>query len=135
MSPYLYVIATVLAVIPTAIIFKICTEKIKENPDRKERVQTMFFVGVALAELIPIILIVFGFIHMQQVEAIEELFIPGILILILMGFATFFMFLQRTFDVEKEMKNFMNTFAMIGVTLSSAIPIISIVSLMMMLPN
>ncbi|WP_284138987.1 MULTISPECIES: hypothetical protein [unclassified Virgibacillus] len=134
MGPYLFVVAALLAVLPILFVFKISVERIKENPQQKERTQSFFFIGVAICEIIPIILIIFGMINMMTVSSIDELFIPGLILLFLMGFASFFIFLQRVFDVEEDVKGFMNTFAMVGIAMVNAVPIIAIVSLLMMMP-
>src|SRR5690625_2736941 len=134
MSPYIFVIASLLAVLPTLFIFKITVERVKENPDHKNKVQIQFFLWVALAEIIPIILIIYGMSQITPVSRIEKLYMPGIIILLAAGFAALFIFLQRTFDVEKDLKDFMNTFAMVGLAMVNAIPLISIISLLMMMP-
>lgn len=134
MGAYYFVIATALAVLPISFIFKITIERIKENPDVLMKAQTNFFIWVALIEVIPIILVIFGFINMTPAESINELLIPGLIIIVLMGFGALFIFLQRTIDVTEETKDIINTFSMIGLAMINAIPLISIVSLIMMMP-
>lgn len=135
MSPYIFVIAAVLAVIPILFVYKITMERIKENPGVVAKAQTHFFIGVALSEVIPIILIVFGMANLVPVNNTEELFLPAIIIFLLIGFSTLFIFLQRAFDVEKEAKEAVHTFAMISFAISNAIPIVALVSLFMMMPQ
>lgn len=134
MSPYIFVLATILAIIPILIIFKVSMERIKENPKMREKAQIQFFIGVALSEVIPIILFVYGFSNISPVQTINELYLPGIIILLMMGFAAFFIFLQRMVDVEEDLKDVINIFAMIGLAITNAIPIVSIVALFTMMP-
>lgn len=135
MNPYIFVVATFLAVIPFVIIFKISVERMKENPEQFIKTQVYFFIWVAMIETIPIILIVFGMMNITPVQTMEELHTPGLIILLLMGFAIFFIFLQRTFDVTDDMKHSLHQFAIIAIGLVSAIPILSIVSLFMMISS
>lgn len=134
MSPYIFVIATVLAIIPILIIFKVSMERIKEDPNNRAKAQIQFFIGAALSEVVPLILFVYGFSNISPVQTVNELYLPGIIILLAMGFATFFIFLQRMIDVDEELKDVANIFAMIGLSIASAIPIVSIVALFTMMP-
>ncbi|MUK89697.1 hypothetical protein GMD78_15110 [Ornithinibacillus sp. L9] len=134
MSPYVFSLAAVLAVVPMLIVFKINIEKLKENPENIGKLQTNFFIGAAISEAIPLILIVFGIANMETVAATDELLIPGIIVILTMVIGSFFVFLQRSVGVPEELKEQVTTFAMVGVALINAIPIISIVSLMMMAP-
>lgn len=134
MSPYVFVLATIVAIIPILIIFKVSMERIKENPKNRGKVTIHFFIGVALSEIVPIILVVYGFSNISPVQTINELYVPGLIILLMMGFAAFFIFLQRMTDVDEELKDVTTIFAMIGLALTNAIPIMSIVALVTMLP-
>lgn len=134
MGPYIFVIATIVAVLPILFIFKITVERVKENPNLKEKALIQFFIWVAIIETVPILLIVFGMMNLESVPRMEELYMPGIIIILTAGFAALFIFLQRTFDVEEELKEFMNTSAMICLALANAIPLISIVALFLMMP-
>lgn len=134
MGPYIFVLAAVLAIIPILIIFKITMERIKEDPTQRTKAQTHFFIGTALSETIPIILIIYGFSNITTVSNIDEVYLPGIIILLMVGFATLFIFLQRTIDVEENTKEVVNAFAMMGLGITNAIPIMAIVGLFMMIP-
>lgn len=134
MSPYLFVMATIVSVIPILFIFKITVERMKDDPSLIQKAQIQFFLWVAILEIIPIILIIYGMANIESVSRIEELYMPGIIILLVSGFAALFIFLQRTFDVEEDLKETMNMFAMISLAMTNAIPIMSIVSLFLMMP-
>lgn len=134
MIPYIFVFATVLAIFPILIIFKVAMEKIKVDPKNPAKAQIRFFIGAALSEVIPILLIIYGFANLSPVETMNELYMPGILILLFMGFATFFVLLQRTIDVDESNQDIVTVFSMIGLSLVNAIPIVSIVALFTMMP-
>lgn len=133
MSPYLFVVAALLAVLPILLIFKISIESIKENPNDYMKVQQRFFIWVAVAEIIPILLIIYGFSNMDTVYPIEELLLPGIIVLFTIGFASLFIFLQRIIDVNEESRGIIQQFVMLSIALVNAIPLISIVSLFLMM--
>lgn len=134
MGAYIFVVATILAITPILIIFKITMERIKENPEQRGKIQTQFFIGVALSETIPIILIVYGFSNLTTVSSIEELYAPGLIIVLFALVAAFFVFLQRTIGVPDDIKEVVNSFALIALAMTTAIPLISIVALFSMIP-
>ncbi|WP_026909362.1 hypothetical protein [Paucisalibacillus globulus] len=133
-SAYYFALAAILAVIPILLIFKVNIEKIKENPSDVGSAQTKFFIGVAIAEVIPIILIVLGLMDLTPASSIEELYIPGLIVILCMVFAPFFILLQRSVGVPEEAKQKVTTFSMIAWAMVNAIPFISIVGLLLILP-
>ncbi|KNE21580.1 hypothetical protein KM914_09150 [Virgibacillus pantothenticus] len=134
MSPYVFVAAAALAMIPILALFKINVEKLKQDPSLQARVQNNMMIGVAISEGLPILLIVYGFSQMESVAEISELYTPAIILLFLVIFAVFFIFLQKKVDVPEEAKAMVTQFSLISTFLVLAIPIISIVALFMMLP-
>lgn len=136
MSPYIFVAAAVIAVIPMLIIFKVTIERIKEDtsPETRKKATTHFFIGVFLSEVIPLILFIYGFANLAPADRIEDLFVPGLIIILTMVISGFFIFLQRTFDVPAELKDQLNVFATIGFAVTNTIPILTIVGLVMMIP-
>src|SRR5699024_7788179 len=82
MGPYIFVIATIVAIVPILIISKIAMGRIKENPEQREKIYSQFFIGIALSESIPLILIVYGFANLSPVASIEELYAPGLIIIL-----------------------------------------------------
>lgn len=133
--PYLFVAAAALAVIPILILYKINVEKLKEDPEARGKVQTNFMIGVAVSEVIPIILIIYGFVNMESVANMAELYIPGLIVLFIMSFAISFIFLQKKVDVRPETKTLVHSFSMVSIPLSTAIPLISLVGLILMMPQ
>ncbi|TFJ91577.1 hypothetical protein [Lentibacillus salicampi] len=131
---YVFVAAALFAVISIVILYKVNLEKIRENPEQFEKIQTSFFIGVAIAEAIPIILLVFGLASAQPVENTGQLYAPGLIIILLAGFGALFMYLQKKVDVEEEARMAIHKFAMIAISLVTFIPIASLVGLMTMMP-
>jgi len=133
-SAYYFAFASLLAVISILLVFKVNVEKLKENPKEVGQIQTKFFIGVAIAEAIPIILVVFGLMDLTAVSSMEELYIPGLIVILSLVFAPFFVFLQKSVGVPEDAKQVVNTFSFIGMAMANAIPFISLVGLIMMLP-
>lgn len=134
MAAYFFMFATIIAVLAIAFIFKIYADKIKANPEGINQYQTRFFIWVALSEAFPILLVVLGMMNQEKVGEAGELMIPALIIIIFMAFSLFFIFLQTMVDVNEDLKEKFRTFAMISVSLSMSIPIISGVGLLLMLP-
>src|SRR5690625_5233494 len=136
MSPYIFVVAAIIAVIPMFIIFKVTIERIKEyqSPETRKRATTLFFIGIFLSEVILIILFIYGFANLAPVDQLEDLFVLGLIILLLILISGLFVFLQRTFAVPEELKDQLNVFAVIGFAVTNTIPILTIVGLIMMIP-
>lgn len=134
MSPYLFVIASALGVLPILIIFKISMERIKEEPKNARTAQLHFMLGATLSDIIPIIIIIYSFTNIAPVKEIDELYLPGIIILTLVGISAFFILLQRIVDVSEEIKPIVTSFTSISLALMASVPIISIVGLVMMIP-
>ncbi len=122
----MFTAAAIIAVIGILIVFKVNLDKIKEDPEQVAKAQSNFFIGVAIIEILPLIMIVFALIHAVPLP-IEEIYIPAFIIIILMAFAMFFIFLQRKVDVEEDRKQAVNQFSIIAIALANAIPIIALV--------
>lgn|SRR5699024_5108432 len=134
MSMYYFTAAVIFSVIPISFIFKIYMDRLKENPDDRAEIQKNFFIWVFISEIIPIIFVVFGFIHMSPVETMGDLFLPGILILVITACGVFFVILQLFVDVPRKMKEIYTVFTMIAMSLMLSFPIISVVAFFAMLP-
>ncbi|MUV37347.1 hypothetical protein JNUCC1_01153 [Lentibacillus sp. JNUCC-1] len=132
--PYLFVAAAAVAVLTITGVYKVLIDKLKLKPENAQKLQTQFFIGVAVAEVIPIVLIILGFNQLESVGSVSELYLPGAIVVILMLFAVVFMFLQRAVGVNEESRTAVTLMTMIGIALVMAIPIISIVGLLLLLP-
>src|SRR5690625_4983146 len=121
MIPYIFVAATAINVLPILLLFKILIEKIKENPNQANKFQMNFLIGAALCESIPILIIIYGFSNLTTMNSIQDLYMPGIIILLITAFANFFIFLQRMVDIDDEIKGVVSQFVIIGIALINAI--------------
>jgi len=129
MGIYFYVIAAAMAVLGVLFFFKTNVEKMKENPEVRGAAYNNFFIGVALSEVIPIALIVFAYATTDPVLEMNDVMLPGIIILLLMAVSMFFIFMQRAVGVPEESRNVVNQFSMIAIAIVNAVPIISLVFL------
>src|SRR5699024_9603513 len=115
--------------------FKIYMDRLKENPDNRAEIQRNFFIWVFISEIIPIIFVVFGFIHMAPAETMGDLLLPGIITLVVIAFGVFFVILQLFVDVPGELRGIYTIFTMIAMSLILSFPIISMVAFIAMLPK
>lgn len=99
-----------------------------------ERGVTIFFITVAIIEIIPILLIIYAFSQQATVTGMDDLIVPGLLVLVFMAVSAFFIFLQSLVGSPPDQKQKLTVFALIAISLSNAIPIVSIVGLIVMLP-
>lgn len=123
---YIYVLAAAIAVFGILIFFKRNVELIKEDPNQVQEAQKNFFIGTAISESLPIVLLILGFVNQEPVT-MDEITLPLIIVAGLIAFAVFFIFLQRAVGVDEENKQAVMNFSMIAVALSCAIPIVAIV--------
>ena len=135
MGAYLFVAAAVLAVLGILFVFKRNVDILKKDPDLITKVNNKLFIGVAISEAIPIVLIIIGFVTMETVSNISELMVPGVIIIMTMVFAIIFILLQTRIDVDEKSKSTVNSFGMITIALANAIPLISVAGLFMMMPS
>lgn len=129
MAPYVFMLATVINVVPIVFLFKVLISRLKEDTSLRHSITTKFFIGVAMIEVIPILLIVYGMMD-QEKYPMSEMVIPGAVILLMMGLAGIAILLQRRIDVPAEAKETVNTFTFVALALAMSIPIISIVGLL-----
>src|SRR5690625_1543711 len=100
--PYIFVAASIISVLLVVILFKITIKKIKEDPKAAGHAQTRFFIGVAISEIIPIILIAYGMMNIEQVTDITELYVPGLIIILTVAIALFFVILQKAVSGDRK---------------------------------
>ncbi len=132
MGPFIYVLISAIAVFPALFVFKITMERIKSGEGSIEKAQMQFFLWIAIIEVIPIILFVYAFSSDETVASFEDLIVPGLLVLVFMGVNALFTLLQGKIDVPEELKGRIQTFSLIGLAMINAIPIMSIVGLIVM---
>ncbi|WP_085994085.1 hypothetical protein [Oceanobacillus senegalensis] len=131
---FLPTLAAVIAVLGILFSFKRAADGIKNDPENLEKYQRNLFIGAAISETIPIVLIVLGFANLQSVSSISELYVPMTIIIALMVFAIIYIFLQTRLDVDSHLKLKLITFGYTAMVLATAIPIIAMIQLFLMVP-
>lgn len=141
-TSWLFVLASVIAVVGISFAFNKMMQQVQENVDKGEKldlntmqaVQTKFFIQVAMAEAIPIFIIVYAFTLMGQLVE-SNIMVPLVVIIGTLVVAFVFLFrirrdIMATPKMNQESVGMVNTLFFIGAALLSAIPIISIVGIM-----
>lgn len=142
---WLFVLAAYIAVIGIFLAFKQMFRLIEKKVEKGETVDQIFFqkqmsrffIRVALIELIPIVLIVAGFIQLDGLvagEGLNDIILELGLVLIILFFGIINIFRLRSrvvslANLDSGTKGIVNTLVFIGLGLLTAIPIISIVAL------
>ncbi|MBY0099192.1 hypothetical protein [Mesobacillus maritimus] len=142
---WLFVLAAIIAALGILAAFKNLMLHVQERIEQNEELsmqslqkkQGQFFIRVAMSESIPLLLIVFGFISMDSSKE-QNPFIPLLLILAVLIFVLFQVInIRRNVlgfgETTTELKNIVNTLCFLGGALMCAIPIISIVALVIMM--
>ncbi|MFA9557427.1 hypothetical protein ACERII_08995 [Evansella sp. AB-rgal1] len=146
---FIFVIASIIAVFGITICLKQLISKVQVELEKKNDISTetvqkensRFFIKVVLVETIPILLVVYGFNQIASIEGTKELseLLPAIILIIITFIVGLFMILmarQQTLsigDLTANAKGAVNTILFIGISLIGAIPILSIVAILMML--
>ncbi|WNF38347.1 hypothetical protein RJD24_07960 [Bacillaceae bacterium IKA-2] len=142
---WLFVIAAYIAVIGIFIAYKQLLATIEERINDNEIVtqgnfqkeMSRFFIKVPLIEIVPILLIIFGFIQLEDVQGtgqLSDIIIPFGFVLIVLVFGITNVLLLRARlvsikDIDNQSKPFINALSFIGISLLAAIPIVSFVAM------
>ncbi|HLU23585.1 MAG TPA: hypothetical protein VKZ77_14065 [Bacillaceae bacterium] len=129
LAGYLFLTASIIAVTLILIIFKRSMENLKQFPGNRGTMQMYFFLGAALAEIIPIFIILFGLMKIKP-SPLSTFIVPGIGILLAIIFAIIHVFSQ-TKNVNEDIKKDVVSFAFIGITLTLALPVVSLLTLLL----
>ncbi|MDQ0256093.1 F0F1-type ATP synthase membrane subunit c/vacuolar-type H+-ATPase subunit K [Evansella vedderi] len=133
---YIFVLASVIFVLGFIFIFQGLMNKIiheEVTKDVIQKMQTKLFIRVALFEVIPIFMVIGAFIFMEGQEQRVDPTIPIVIILsvfLLGAFRIFMSFRDVKASVKvNELINPIQTLFFISIPLLGAIPIISIIML------
>lgn len=143
---WIFVLATVIAVFGILSAFKSMMATVKAkieeghefSVESLQKVQTRFFIKVALAESIPILLIVFGFMQIEQTNGqgfsvlLPLTIIGAVFIIALVNIVNIRSDSVGYNEHSKTSRNMMNTLTFIGIALVAAIPIVSTVAIYVM---
>lgn len=136
---YIFTLASIIPIIGIAILFKLTLTKLVSNTEPVPKIISRFFITVAIIEIIPIILFVYGFANLETAASIEEVLVPAIILILVLVAGYLFVFLQKKFTIEStneesESASQIQVLPLIVIGLMSALPISSFVAMMMMLP-
>ncbi|KMJ58275.1 hypothetical protein AB685_10215 [Bacillus sp. LL01] len=125
---YLFLLAAVIASFGISIVLRSSMEKLVLEPGSFPQIQSKFFIYVAIIEVIPIIMIVFGFISLMDstVSVMIPLVIVGASVLV-----NFIMNLMKKSTLETQapdLKEKLMIFFLMGNVLMTAIPIVAVVA-------
>ncbi|WP_431800869.1 hypothetical protein [Halobacillus andaensis] len=145
---WIFVAASLMAVVGIVFCFKKFMNDIQRKMDNKtpiradaiQKENSRFFISVAIVEIIPVILIVIGFLMIESLsEALSgtEAALPLIIIATIFIFGVINMALTSKETLaagtgENEEKQTISNFTFIGIALTSSIPIISVIATFMM---
>ncbi|WP_416147478.1 hypothetical protein ACM26V_14725 [Salipaludibacillus sp. HK11] len=144
---WLFVIAAYIAVIGIFIAYKPIVASFEKRVLDKERVTqdnfqkevTRFFIKVPIIEIVPIFLVIFGFIQLDEVQGtgqFSDVVVPFALVMVVLLFTIVKVISMRgriasISDIDNQSKNYINTLTFISISLLSALPIISIVAMIL----
>lgn len=127
---YLFVIAAVIASFGITIVVRSTMDKVMETPEKLASLQSRLFIFVALIEVVPLILIVIGFLYLMD-STVNAILPLGVVILsVVVNFISLFVKKNELISHESHVQNALNTLFMIGTVLMAAIPLVAIVAIM-----
>jgi len=131
---YLYVLAAAIAVFGMIVVFRSTMDNMLTEPEKFPQHLNRFFTKFSILEILPIAMIVLGFIFppSEQLDMSDAL-IPIVIIGLLMIIHIFYIFSQRSpaGNVEKELKQRIQPFIFLAMALGNAVPIIAIVFILL----
>ncbi|MEK3989978.1 MULTISPECIES: hypothetical protein [Robertmurraya] len=141
-ASWLFVLASAIAVVGISFAFNKMMQQVQDKVEKGEHldlntmqaVQTKFFIQVAIAEAIPILIIVYAFTLIGQVVE-KNIIVPlvviiGILVVAMVSLLRIRRDIMGSPRMNQQAVGMINTLFFIGAALLSAIPIISIVGIM-----
>ncbi|WP_226038155.1 hypothetical protein [Aquibacillus saliphilus] len=140
-TTWLFVLASTIAVLGILFSYKNLITIIQHRKEHEkltteafQKLQSTFFIRIALIEAFPILLIIFGFVQMENNPIVTaDAIFPLLIIMALLSYALINVVITRsdaiTDSATTEYKNFVNTLTIIGFATITGIPAISIISM------
>ncbi len=141
-ASWLFVLASAIAVVGISFAFNKMMQQVQEKVEKGDQLdlntmqaaQTKFFIQVAMAEAVPIFIIVYAFTLIDQVVE-KNIIVPlvviiGILVVAMVSLLRIRRDIMGSPRMNQQSVGMVNTLFFIGAALLSAIPIISIVGIM-----
>ncbi|HLS20030.1 MAG TPA: hypothetical protein VK056_00010 [Bacillota bacterium] len=129
---YLFVSAALLAVISVVVIFKVLSNRLKDNPETYNQVQKNLFIGVAMSKIVPVIILIFAILRMPSGVAIDRLLIPWALIILVVVVSFIYISGQKKLNLNPHAQRAVNTLVTITRPHLFSIPVMAIVFLFLM---
>ncbi|MGG7619221.1 hypothetical protein [Bacillus coreaensis] len=141
-ASWLFVLSSAIAVVGISFAFNKMMQQVQEKVEKGDQLelntmqaaQTKFFIQVAMAEAIPIFIIVYAFTLIGQVVEnnviVPLVVIIGILVVAMVSLLRIRRDIMGSPRLNQQSVGMINTLFFIGAALLSSIPIISIVGIM-----
>ncbi|MFS0750340.1 hypothetical protein [Oceanobacillus sp. 1P07AA] len=140
MIPYIFVAAAAIAALGIISAYKKAHNAILEGQNDTAKIQSKFFLHVAIIEALPIILVIIGFMFAEgQTFTMQDIYIPLAIIIGLFIFNAFIVFsqisqvkhLRQSKQIDEPTLNAARGISFIAIAVSNAVPIISLVFTLM----
>jgi F0F1-type ATP synthase membrane subunit c/vacuolar-type H+-ATPase subunit K len=125
---YLFILAAVIASFGISFVLRSSMEKLVIEPEALGKIQTKFFMSVAIIEALPILLIVFGFMTLADstVNAIIPVFLVGITVLI--NFILNLIKKNELLSHSAKVQSALNALFLMGNVLMAVLPAVAIMA-------
>jgi len=144
---WLFVIATYIAVIGIFIFYKqlaaVFEQRVLDkqvvNEDNFQKEVSRFFIKVPIIEIVPILLVIYGFIQLDEVQGTGRLsdvvipfgFVLIILLVVIMSVLSIRGRVASIQGIDDQSKKYLNTLTFISIPLLAALPIIAFVAMIL----
>ena len=126
---FYFVLAAVIASLGITLVVRSAMEQVVGNRDKLHEIQTRLFTQVFIIEIIPILLIIVGFMYLQDSTANATLPLGVVLLSLIVNFILLFSKKNELISYEPKIQTTLNTLFFIGLALMAALPIVAIVAI------
>lgn len=128
---YYFVIAVLIATSGISFVSRKALRNVSHHPESLQSIQTKLFIGVAVTEIIPIVLVVVGFTTLEQstINPITPLILVAV-ITVINGGHVFKEYLSLYGEADKVKKEKLRMLFMVCLPLLLAFPIVAAVATM-----
>ncbi|WP_152656820.1 hypothetical protein [Oceanobacillus sp. CFH 90083] len=134
MHLYIFVLAAVIATLGTIRIFRSTLDNMLTEPEKLPKYMSDFFMKIALVEVLPIAMLILGFVFSSEEQLVmSDAYIPIAIIVIFITFSMFYIFSQRSpaGNVEQDMKQRIQMLIFLTLAFANAIPFMAIVFILL----
>ena len=132
MSAYIFVIASILSVVPVILILKMTVKQLIENPDDINQIFKRFYTYIALSKIAPVVLLIIGMVNIEKGVEISSLYVPLAIILLVVTYALSFISSQKSLNIEENTQDKITLLATTSRPLILSIPVMSVIFIFMM---